>query len=186
MSAAINRGSIKKEIKIMRSMLAIAAFAVFLDQLTKALVRKAVAFRGTIRVIEGWFHLTYAENSGMAFGMLRGWNPVLIFVSIFAIVFIFVYYRQFKSNGWMRVSLGLLLGGALGNLVDRVIFGHVTDFIRVRWWFINYRWWPSFNIADACVCVGAAMLIIGMFERSKSMDLSNQVETANYPSPKDS
>ena len=62
----------------------------------------------------------------------------------------------------MKISLGFLLGGAMGNLIDRLIFQYVTDFIRVRWWFLHWRWWPSFNIADASVVVGAIMLIIGM------------------------
>ena len=58
----------------------------------------------------------------------------------------------------MRLSLGLLLGGALGNLVDRVIFRSVTDFIRVRWWFIHLRWWPTFNLADASIIGGVALV----------------------------
>jgi len=157
-------------------MLIITVFSLFLDQFTKNLVRKAISTSDTIVLIKGWLHLTHSENSGMAFGMLPGWNHVVTFVSIFAIVFIFMYYRQFEPTRWMQISLGLVLGGALGNLVDRVLFGYVTDFIRVRWWFSRYRWWPSFNIADACVCVGAAMLIIAMLGRSMSVDLSDQME----------
>jgi len=180
--SASNGSAIKEEINTMRSMLVIAAIMTCLDQATKIAIRKAVPTRDTIEVIKGWFQITYAQNSGMAFGMLRGWNPIFIFFGIIAIVFIFMYHRQFKSSKWMGISLGLLLGGALGNLIDRVIFGHVTDFIRVRWWFIHLRWWPSFNVADACVCVGAAMVILGMFERGKSVEPMEQAEEANSPS----
>ena len=175
-----------KEIKAMRPMIIVAVIAICFDQLTKIIIRRAVASRSTIKVVEGWFHITYAENTGMAFGMLRGWNPVFIIVGFVAIGFIFVYYRQFKASGWMRISLGLLLGGALGNLIDRIIFGYVTDFLQFRWWFVHLRWWPSFNIADACVVAGAIMVILGMFERSKSVDNGDQSEEIISPSLEDS
>lgn len=175
-------------------MIIVAALAICFDQLTKVIVRRTVANTiansGPIKVIEGWFNITHAKNTGMAFGMLRGWNPVFIVVGFVAIGFIFVYYRQFKASRWMRISLGLLLGGALGNLIDRIIFGHVTDFLQfyhpLRWWFGHLRWWPSFNIADACVVAGAAMLILGMFERSKSVDNGDQSEEIISPSLEES
>jgi len=66
----------------------------------------------------------------------------------------------------MKLSLGLLLAGALGNLIDRIFFGYVTDFIRVRVWLLRPVWWPNFNIADAAVCIGVAMLVIAMFKNS--------------------
>ena len=114
----------------------------------------------------------------MAFGMLPGWNHVLTFVSTFAIVFIFMYYRQLKPTRWMRISLGMVMGGVLGNLIDRVLYGCVTDFIKVRWW-------PSFNIADVCICVGAAMLIMGFFGSNRSMDLSEQSKATSSSAPED-
>ena len=175
-----------KEIKAMRPMIIVAVIAICFDQLTKIIIRRTVAISGPIKVIEGWFNITYAKNTGMAFGMLRGWNPVFIIVVFVAIGFIFVYYRQFKASGWMRISLGLLLGGALGNLIDRIIFGYVTDFLQFRWWFVHLRWWPSFNIADACVVAGAIMVILGMFERSKSVDNGDQSEEIISPSLEDS
>ena len=150
-------------------MLIITAFSVFFDQLTKVMARKYVATQGTIEVVRGFFEINYAENTGAAFGTFQGRNTVLMVISFVAIGFIFAYYRQFKANLWMRISLGFLLGGALGNLIDRIIFQGVTDFIRVRWWFLHLRWWPTFNIADAAVCIGAAMLIVGMLRRNESI-----------------
>ena len=176
MSADNKDSTLREQIKTMWLMLVITALSLFIDQFTKMLVRKATSTNETIVLIKGWLHLIHSGNSGMAFGMLPGWNHILTFVSIFAIVFILMYYKQFMPTRWMQVSLGLVLGGALGNLVDRILYGYVTDFIRIRWWFSRYRWWPSFNIADACVCVGAAMLIIAMFNRSMSVDGSDQVE----------
>ena len=153
----------------MRLIFIIALVSVFFDQLTKSIIRGTVAGRGTIEVIKGFFEISYAENTGAAFGMFSGNNIIFIIVSFVAIGFMFVYYRQFKSDTWMKISLGLILGGALGNLIDRIVFHYVTDFIRVRWWFIHLRWWPSFNIADASVCVGAAMFIIRMLKRNEFM-----------------
>lgn len=169
MSISVSRNSLASQIRIMRPMLAAAAIAVFFDQLTKAIVRRTVATRGAVEVVRGYFEISYAENSGAAFGMFRGRNNIFIVISFAAFVFIFAYYRQFRESIWMKISLGLLLGGALGNLIDRIVFQHVTDFIRVRWWFLHLRWWPAFNIADASVCVGAAMLIVGMLKRGTSM-----------------
>lgn len=168
MAVSIRKTFLAAEIKIMRPMLVAAALTILLDQLTKALVRRILAVRGRIEVISGFFEIRYAENTGAAFGMFQGRNSILIIVSLAAIAFIFIYYKQFKADMWMKISLGLLLGGALGNLTDRVIFQYVTDFIRIRWWFLHLRWWPAFNIADASVCIGAAMLIVGMLKRSGS------------------
>ena len=151
-------------------MLVTAAISLFLDQLTKAIVRKVVDPRDPIQVIRGYVQITYAENTGAAFGMFRGQNTIFIVISIIAVGFILAYYRRFKANTWMRISLGLLLGGALGNLTDRILFQHVTDFISVRWWLLHWRWWPSFNVADASVCVGAVMLILGMLTRAEDTD----------------
>ena len=156
-------------LRTVRPMLAVAAIAVLFDQLAKAIVRRTVATGNTIEVVRGYFEISYAENTGAAFGMFRGRNNIFIVISFAAFVFIFAYYRQFRESIWMKISLGLLLGGALGNLIDRIVFQHVTDFIRVRWWFLHLRWWPAFNIADASVCVGAAMLIVGMLKRGTSM-----------------
>ena len=169
LAISISKASLVTHIKTMYPMLAVAAIAIFSDQLTKAIIRRTVAVRGTVEVIKGFFEISYVKNTGAAFGMFRGRNSIFIIVSFFAIGFIFAYYRQFKTNTWVKISLGMILGGALGNLIDRVVFQYVTDFVRVRWWFLRLRWWPTFNIADAAVCIGAAILIVRMFERSKSI-----------------
>ncbi len=176
MPISISKVSLATQIKIVKSMLITTVLVIFLDQLTKAIVRKTVAIRGTIEVIKGYFEISYAENTGAAFGIFRGQNGIFIIIGLVAIGFIFAYYRQFKANTWMKVSLGLLLGGALGNLIDRIAFQYVTDFIRVRWWFLRPRWWPAFNIADASVCVGAAMLILGMLKGTRD----KETQDTNY------
>ena len=171
MPIPINKASLATQIKLLRTMLITAVLSVFFDQFTKYMVRKTVLLNNeSIKVIKDYFHIHYVKNTGAAFGMFRGQNSVFIIVSSVAICFIFVYYRQFKESTWMKISLGLLLGGALGNLIDRVIFHHVTDFISVRVWLLGWRLWPSFNIADASVCIGAVMLIVGMLKHSKNIE----------------
>lgn len=167
MAISVNRASLAAQIKSIGPMLIVAAVMLLLDQLTKFFVRKTISSGETIEVIKGFFVIDYTGNTGAAFGLFSGQNRIFMIVSLIAVIFIFVYYRQLKANIWMKIALGFLLGGALGNLVDRVVFQYVTDFIRVRWWFLKLRWWPTFNLADASVCIGAVMLIIGMLKRSK-------------------
>lgn len=137
----------------LRLLILISSCIVALDQFTKFLVQSRMNFGSSIVVIKGLLDISYVTNDGAAFGLFRGWNPIFIMVTFIAIVFIFVYYRQFKDDLWMRIALGFLLGGAVGNLIDRIRINQVID-------FINFRWWPSFNVADISVCIGAGMLLI--------------------------
>jgi signal peptidase II len=159
-----------KEIKYMIPMLAIAFVIVALDQWTKAMVRAKLAPIRLIEVIRGFFEFSYSENTGAAFGSFQGKNPVFIVVGIIALAFIFYIFRSLNKSTWMRISFGLILGGALGNLIDRIAFGFVIDFIRIR--VTPSIWWPNFNIADAGITVGAIMFavykIIDTYRISKS------------------
>lgn len=128
--------------------------AVFVaDQLTK------FAIKGTMRLGESWpseglIRITHGANTGTAFGLLPNQTLFLIFASIIAIGFLVYFYRAYAlPRPILRLAIGLQLGGAFGNLFDRVAFGAVTDFIDVGWW-------PIFNIADSSICVGMATLII--------------------------
>jgi signal peptidase II len=158
-----SKTSLSKEIKLIIPLIIIAVLSLSIDQVTKSIVRNELAIRGTVEVIRGYFEFSYSENTGAAFGTFQGRNKIFIIVNLFAIAFIFFYYSKFKESLWMKLSLGLILGGALGNLADRLFFGFVTDFLRVKVWFMHAFWWPNFNIADASVTVGAIMLVISMF-----------------------
>lgn len=151
-----------REIKLILPLIIIAVISLSLDQITKTIVRNELSPIGTIEVIKGFFELSYSENTGAVFGSFQGRNSIFILVNFLAIGFIFYYYSKFKNNLWMKLSLGLILGGALGNLSDRIFFGFVTDFLRLKIWFLRLFWWPNFNIADASVTIGAIMLIISM------------------------
>jgi signal peptidase II len=126
--------------------------AIVADRVSKVICRQYLRPLGSIPVIKGVFHLTYVENTGAAFGMLQGntWFLILTSVLVSAVV-AYLIWKIKPENRYVKISLALILGGALGNLVDRVLLGYVVD-------FLDFRIWPVFNIADSCVVVGAILL----------------------------
>jgi len=109
-------------------------------------------FGESIPLISGVLHFTHVKNSGAAFGVLQNQRAVFLIASIVVIIAILYYYWQDKSESKLiNGSLGLVLGGAIGNLIDRVFLGKVTD-------FIDFRVWPVFNLADSAIVIGAILL----------------------------
>ncbi len=131
----------------------ITSCILFLDQLTKFLVVKNLLLNQSIPLIPGIFHLTFIHNRGAAFGILRNQTQLFIFTSIFAVIFILwgLKNNKDKKRPIYNISLSLILGGALGNLIDRLIVGYVID-------FLDFRIWPVFNIADSAITAGMVML----------------------------
>ena len=130
----------------------IAAAVFALDQVTKYLVRANLAI-GESWPAEGFFRLTHGTNTGTIFGLFPQQTLLLTLASFFAIGFVIYFYRAHGGNGWLsQVNVGLLLGGAFGNLLDRLAWAKVTDFIDVGPW-------PIFNIADSSIVVGITLLI---------------------------
>jgi len=115
-------------------------------------------------VIDGFFKLRYSENPGVAFGMLQqvpGGRLWLTLLAVVAFVLVIFYLRSTEAKATrMHVALGLVGGGALGNVIDRVVYGRVTDFIV---WHYKVHEWPAFNIADAALCVGVGLMVLDMF-----------------------
>jgi len=148
---------------------AIAASILFLDQLTKYLVVQRFRLHESVRVIPGFFDLTYVRNPGAAFGFLAGasgaWRSIFfITVSIVALAVILALVRQARGR-LPLIALSLIGGGAVGNLIDRVRFGEVVDFID--WYYRSFHW-PTFNIADSAISLGVGLMVIDMlFERRK-------------------
>lgn len=143
-----------------------------LDWTSKWLVQKHIDRVEVIPIIPGFFNLRHDRNSGAAFGVLAGHRPLLILITIVALAFIFAYYLQFRKSRWMQIALGFLLGGALGNFIDRLYLGEVVDFLQFG---IESQqlFWPTFNIADVSVCIGAGMLIVYLFHnRHRSSEAS--------------
>lgn len=128
------------------------------DQVSKYFVRVHFAYGEPHAVIPGFFDLTYVRNTGAAWGMLGGQNAALTLLSIVLLAVMVAFRRSYLSRAWEhRVALGLLVGGVVGNLLDRIRLGWVTDFIDLH---IGGRHWPAFNIADSAICIGAALYIL--------------------------
>jgi signal peptidase II len=143
----------------------VAALVLLSDQATKATVRSSIR-PGQSLALAPWLtpvlQITYVTNTGAAFGLFPGWSQILIVVAVIVIVALVWYYFQLPDGQWlMHVALGLQLGGATGNLVDRLRFGgSVVDFIDLNFWPL--RQWPVFNVADSSIVVGTALLTLLM------------------------
>lgn len=134
----------------------ICCATVLADFATKAAAMAYLKPVGQISLIDGVLNLTYLENRGAAFGMLQSHRWVFMLFSAAAIVLLLVYlWRSRKSELLMRVSLSLVVGGGIGNMIDRTRFGYVVDFIDVE-----AVWSYVFNVADCAVCVGCGLLVI--------------------------
>lgn len=135
-----------------------------LDQGSKALVLRFISFQDSIPVIPGFFNLTHLYNTGAAFGMLHDSNLFFILLSTVAFVSLVAMRRRFASP-LMKVGWILLLAGIIGNVTDRLRLGHVVDFLDFQ--FGSYHW-PSFNVADSCICIAAGLFLIGSLQHPDS------------------
>ena len=134
----------------------VAAGVLVADQVSKGLIR-ALLEQGHSVPATGIFRLTHVVNTGSAFGLFPNQTFVLIGASLVALAALVYYYRKhLPSDRWTRAIMGLMLGGAIGNLLDRVVQGKVTDFIDVKLW-PGYHW-PAFNLADSAIVVGFILL----------------------------
>lgn len=144
----------------------LAAFlaSVALDRITKYLIASSLSYGDRVEVIEGFFYLTHVRNTGAAFGLFATAPATarLVFfigVSIVALFIILSFFRNLAPGDRLSaLALGLIGGGALGNLVDRIRLGEVVDFLHFRLW--GETSWPDFNLADSCIVVGVALLVL--------------------------
>lgn len=154
-----------------------------LDQVTKWLARFFLKPVYSISVIGDFFRLTYVENPGIAFGLRISNKIIFTILSIVAVIIIFYYLFSLHNHKFLRVAFACILGGALGNLTDRFIFGRVVDFLDFEFFDINispfnllffnfsgYQMdrWPVFNVADIAVTMGMIMIIVNAFLDSRS------------------
>ena len=137
--------------------IAVMLLTVALDQYTKHLARTLLAPVGDVPLWDGVLHLTYVENTGAAFGMMKNQRWIFLLLSMVAIIVLSVYaVVERKKLGEMGgISLALIVGGGIGNMIERIGAGYVTDFVNFK--LIGFA---VFNYADAAVCVGAALLMI--------------------------
>ena len=143
------------------------AAIVILDQLTKFIVDRTMHLHQSMPLIDGLFSLTYVRNTGAAFGIFAGSaevfrRPFLIVVSILASLFIVnMMNRLAEKETGLRTGLSFILGGAIGNLIDRVFYGEVIDFLDVYW--RDYHW-PAFNIADSFITIGVGIMLFFLYK----------------------
>jgi len=138
-------------------MLILASIIIAFDWLTKRWVLHALAL-GESRPVTSFFSLTHVHNTGSAFGLFQGNNQALLILALLILGFLIYSARGLyeEAGRWGEIGVGLVLGGAVGNVLDRFQFGHVVD-------FLDFRIWPVFNIADSAISVGAACLALGLF-----------------------
>jgi signal peptidase II len=135
---------------------------VIVDQVTKVIVDQTMPLYQSIPIIDGFFNLTYVRNTGAAFGIFAGAHevfrlPFLIGVSVLAIGFILVMLKRLRADATgLITAFAFILGGAVGNLIDRIVYGEVIDFLDVYW--SGYHW-PAFNIADSFITIGVAITV---------------------------
>ena len=126
------------------------------DQLLKKLFSGTMQLGESIPVLPGIFHLTYIQNPGAAFGLFENQTLFFIAIAAFLLAFLAFAYKELAAQGvWVRFGMSLLAGGAVGNLLDRVRFGAVID-------YLDFRIWPIFNLADIGICLGAALIVWGL------------------------
>lgn len=136
-----------------------------LDQLAKFLVIKNLSLNQSIPVIKGILHLTLTFNRGAAFGILKDKIPFFIITAIAAVVLVYFNLKDTKKkkHPLYILSLSLISGGAIGNLIDRLRFGYVID-------FLDFRIWPVFNVADSAITIGAVLLGWSILIKSNRQD----------------
>lgn len=131
-----------------------AVCVLILDQVTKYIIIEKLPISSEIEVIRGFFYITHLKNTGAAFGLFQDSTRTLTIISFVAIALIIILKIMLKLNyAFYNVSLGFILGGALGNLIDRYFVGEVTD-------FLNFTFWPVFNIADSFIIIGFCLIIL--------------------------
>ena len=157
----------------MAPIVAIGAAVVVLDQLTKLIALRRLELGVPQPVIEGFFSLTLVMNPGLAFGMLARtpptWRWVVAALSVVALIALLGFARTLAPSGGALsiVALGLILGGAVGNLIDRARFGAVVDFLDFFWGAYH---WPAFNVADSGITVGVTLLAVRMVFPTRESD----------------
>ena len=162
----------------MLSWIIVIVAAVVVDQVSKVLVIKFLKDLVSVEIIPGILRFTYVENRGAAFGMLSDNRWIFMIISSLAIVALMIYLWKFRPDSILAcMALSLIAGGGTGNMIDRVALGYVVDFIDFCAFPSLWMW--VFNVADACVCVGAGLLvlwlILSMIEESREQKIKKML-----------
>ena len=139
----------------------VALISLIIDQITKRIASTYLKLNSSVIVINNFFKLTLCHNDGVAWGMLDNKRWLILIITMIAIVVIYFFTRSFKKNMRNGIAFGLIYGGLFGNLIDRVGFGYVRDFLD--FYIFKYDF-PVFNVADMCIVIGVILLIIAIFK----------------------
>jgi signal peptidase II len=164
-------------------LIGIALIVIVADQITKALVVANLALYeqwAPVEALRPYFTFTYVQNTGAAFGLFPDGGVFFTLIAFFVIGIIFYIYRELPEHGWpIRLALGLQLGGAVGNLIDRIRLGYVVD-------FFDFKFWPVFNIADSGIVVGVISLLVLMWwEERRAARQEAEAKATGSPSNED-
>lgn len=146
----------------------ISIFIILFDQITKILIRTQIKEGTSVAIIPKMLYFTHATNTGASFSMLTSYSFLLTIIAILVIIGIFFFYKKIPGN--YRTAAALILGGTAGNLIDRLQYGSVTDFIDVRIW-------PIFNVADSAISIAAILLIVIVWKEEKEESCQNKKNT---------
>ena len=144
-----------------RKIMIVFLFTLFLDQITKSMIASWINVGKSIKIIKDFFYITYINNYGAAWSLFTDKNTFLIIISIIFVVIIYRFMYIFDKNRRNNIAFGLILGGIIGNLIDRWLFGYVRDFIDFKIFGYDY---PVFNVADMAVVFGVILLIIAIIK----------------------
>ena len=135
-----------------------------LDILTKQIVIHTMIESQSIPIIKKFFYITYAQNTGIAFSILENKIPLIIMMTILVIFLIFKYLKDNEQTSFEKICYGLVIGGAVGNLLDRIVYGYVIDFLDFH--IFSYHF-PIFNISDTFIVIGILLLLLISLKESK-------------------
>jgi len=147
----------------------VALLVLIVDQVSKYFVRKLIPIYSKVELIPNFFNLVHVENSGIAFGFFN--NPGIETTGIFSVISIiaigvifYIIITETEKSPFLAISLGMILGGAIGNLIDRLFWGSFTDFIDL---YLSTYHWPAFNVADMSISMGGFFILLSIFKRKK-------------------
>jgi len=150
----------------MKKLAIISLVCIIIDQIIKVVITTNVEFAHSINVINNFFRITYLQNTGAAWSILSGNRILLIIVTVIALgIIYYVFLKDKKIKNYESILLGLLLGGIIGNLIDRVRFGYVIDYLDFNIFSYHY---PVFNFADICIVISIIILVIISLKEDKN------------------
>ena len=142
----------------MKKIIGLYSIFLIIDIVVKLLVKSKLVFQQSIEIIDNFFYITYVKNTGAAWSILSGKQLFLIMFSIIVVISLLIYlYKKKTYTKFETVGYSLLIAGAVGNLIDRVVYGYVIDYLN--FYIFNYNF-PIFNIADSCIVIGIMLLFI--------------------------